>query len=147
MKKHFLFLTIILLALSSSIFAQTAEEIETLLSTEALSYEQAVSFVLRAADMPVSGSAYDYAAERKWLSAETTKGGIASLNEVSLLLMGAFDIHGGIMYSLTKSPRYAYRELVHLGIIQGRADPGLIVSGDLLLFMVGKVLDRMEGDE
>jgi hypothetical protein len=61
--------------------------------------------------------------------------------------MGAFDIKGGIMYSLTKNPSYAYRELVHQGVIQGRADPSLMVSGELLLFMVGKALDRMEGEE
>jgi hypothetical protein len=61
--------------------------------------------------------------------------------------MGAFGIKGGVMYSVTKSPHYAYRELVYQGIIQGRADPGLAVSGDLLLFMVSKVLDRIEGEE
>jgi hypothetical protein len=147
MKKHFLFLTIILLALSFPVFAQTADEIETLLSAKALSYEQAVSFVLRAADMPVYGPAFGYAVERKWLSTKTAADSIASLNEVSLLIMQAFDIHGGIMYSLTKNPHYAYRELLHQNIIQGRADPCLTVSGELLLFMVGKVLDRMEGEE
>jgi hypothetical protein len=135
------------LFLSAAVFAQTAEEIEILLSVEVLNYEYAASFVLRAADVPVSGNAYTYAAERKWLSAKTAIGGDATLNEVSLLIMGTFGIKGGIMYSLTKSPHYAYRELVHQGIIQGRADPGLTVSGELLLFMVGKVLDCMEGEE
>jgi hypothetical protein len=142
----FLF-SIAFLFLSSPAFAQTAGEIEALLSAEAVSYEQAASFALRAADITVSSAAYDYAVERKWLSAKTAAGGIAVLGEVSLLLMGAFGIKGGIMYSLTKSPHYAYRELAHKGVIQGRADPGLTVSGDLFLFMVGKVLDRVEGEE
>jgi hypothetical protein len=60
--------------------------------------------------------------------------------------MGAFGIKGGIMYTAVKSPYYAYRELVHQGIIQGRADPDMAVSGDLLLFMIGRVLDRVEGE-
>jgi hypothetical protein len=146
------FLKIILLFLSVPIFAprvfaQTAAEIETLLSTAALSYEQAASFVLRAADIPVSGSAFNYAAEQKWLSGKVFPSGIAALDEVSLLIMGAFGIKGGIMYSAVKSPHYAYRELEHQGIMQGRSDPGLVVSGDLLLFIVGKVLDRIEGEE
>jgi hypothetical protein len=147
MKRHLLFLSIAFLALTAPVFAQTATEIEALLSAEALTYEQAASFVLSAADVPVSSAAYSYAARRNWLSAKTAADGDAALNEVSLLLMGAFDIKGGIMYSLTNSPRYTYRELVHLGIIQGRADPSLAVSGELLVFMVGKVLDRMEGEE
>jgi hypothetical protein len=146
--KTILFLfSMVFFALAAPIFAQTATEIEALLSAEALTYENAATFVLRAADVPVSRAAFDYATEQKWLSPKTTVGSNASLNEVSLLIMGAFDIKGGIMYSLTKSPRYAYRELVHQGIIQGRVDPGITVSGELLLFMVGKVLDRMEEEE
>jgi hypothetical protein len=147
MKRRLLFLLVVFLALSAPVFAQTAAEIETLLSTGALSYEQAASFVLRAADVEASGSAFSYASEQKWLSGKASSGGTATLDEVSLLIMGAFGIKGGIMYSAVKSPHYAYRELVHQGIIQGRADPGLAVSGDLLLFMVGRILDQTETEE
>jgi hypothetical protein len=152
MKRRLLFLLFIFLVLSVQIFAppalpaQTAAELEALLATETLSYEQAASFVLRAADVTAPGFAFDYAAERKWLSGRAAPDGKAALNEVSLLIMGAFGIKGGIMYSAVKSPHYAYRELVHQGIIQGRSDPDLAVSGDLLLFMIGRVLNRIEGD-
>jgi len=150
MKRILLLFSVCLLLASPTIapraFAQTAAEMETLLSTAALSYEQAASFVLRAADIPVSGSAFNYAAEQKWLSVKAAPDGIAALNEVSLLIMRAFGIKGGIMYSAVKSPHYAYRELVYQGIIQGRTDPDLAVSGDLLFFLIGKVLDRIEGE-
>jgi len=145
-RRLFLFSIVFLILLSAPIFAQTAAEIETLLATDAVSYDQAASFVLRAADVETTGPAFDYAAEQKWLSGKASSGGSATLDEVSLLIMGAFGIKGGIMYSATKSPHYAYRELVYQGIIQGRADPGLAVSGDLLLFMVNRVLDQTEGD-
>jgi hypothetical protein len=102
--------------------------------------------VLQAAAVPVTGTAFEYALEQKWLPAYTESGSTAALNGVSLLLMGAFGIKGGIMYSAVKSPHYAYRELTHQGIIQGRSDPDMAVSGDLLLFMTGKVLDRIEGE-
>jgi len=127
------------------VFAQTAAELETLLATSALSYEQAASFVLKAADVTASGSAFNYAAEQKWLPAKAAPDGKAALDGVSLLVMGAFGIKGGIMYSATKSARYAYRELVHQGIIAGRADPDLAVSGDRLLFMISRALEREEG--
>jgi len=146
MKRRLLFLLVVFLVLSVPIFAQTAAELETLLATEALSYEQAASFVLRAADVTATGSAFNYAAGQKWLPAKASPDGIAALNGVSLLVMGAFGIKGGIMYSATKNPHYAYRELVHQGIIQGRADPGLAVSGDRLLFMISRALDQNEGE-
>jgi hypothetical protein len=145
MKRILLFFGVCLL-LASPIIAQTAAEMETLLATSALNYEQAASFVLRAADITTSGPAFNYVTDRKWLSSKTAPDGIAALNEVSLLIMGAFNIKGGIMYSAFKSPRYAYRELVHQGIILGRTDPDLVVSGDRLLFMIGRVLDREEGE-
>jgi hypothetical protein len=124
----------------------TAAELETVLAAQTMSYEQAAAFVLRAADVQVSGTAFNYAVEKKWLTALPTADGVAILNEVSLLIMGAFGIKGGIMYSAFRSPRYAYRELVQQSIIQGRADPDMAVSGDLLLFMIGRVLDRVEED-
>jgi hypothetical protein len=145
MKRILLFFGVCAL-LAVPVIAQTAAELETLLATAKLSYEQAASFVLRAADVTASGSAFNYAADKKWLSAKAAPNGLATLNEVSLLVMGAFGIKGGIMYSATKSPRYAYRELVHQGIILGRADPDLAVSGSRLLFMIGRALEREEGE-
>jgi hypothetical protein len=123
-----------------------AAELEEVLAAQTMSYGQAAAFVLRAADVQVSGTAFDYAVEKKWLTALAAEDGAAVLNEVSLLIMGAFGIRGGIMYTGFKSPRYAYRELVQQGIIQGRADPDMAVSGDLLLFMIGRVLDKIEED-
>ena len=147
MKRRLFLFSIVFLVLSAPIFAQTAAEIETLLATDALSYDQAASFVLRAADVAATGSAFNYATEQNWLSAKAVSGSPATLDEVSLLIMGAFGLKGGIMYSATKAPHFAYRELVYRGVIQGRADPGLAVSGDLLLFMVNRVLDQTETEE
>jgi len=146
MKRRLLFLLVVFLVLSVQLFSQTAAELEALLATRALSYEQAASFVLRAADVTAPGLAFNYASEQKWLPVKATPDGIAALDGVSLLVMGAFGIKGGIMYSATKSPRYAYRELVYQGIIQGRADPDLTVSGERLLFIIGRALDRVEGE-
>jgi hypothetical protein len=152
MKMNLLLLTFVFLALAvaaaapPALYAQTAAELEAVLTAEALSYEQAASFVLQAADIKPANSAFNYAREHKWLSAKTAGDSAAVLNEVSLLIMGAFGLKGGIMYSGFKNPHYAYRELIHKGIIQGRSDPGMAVSGDLLLFMIGRVLDQTEED-
>jgi hypothetical protein len=68
----------------------------------------------------------------------------ASLEGISLLVLQSFGIKGGLFYSLTKNPHYAYREMVYQDIIQGRSDPQMPVSGDLLLFLVNRVLSRAE---
>jgi len=58
--------------------------------------------------------------------------------------MKSFKIKGGIHYTISNNPHYAYRELVYKEIIQGRADPGMKVSGDQLLFMIGRLLSSQE---
>ena len=136
--------------LAAPAFSQSAAEIEELLSREALTYEEAAWFVLRVAEVPgISGpaQAFSFAAERQWLPSKAAPGGRARLDGLSLLVMQSFGFKGGLMYTLTKSSRYAYRELLYQGIIRGRTDPGMDVSGDLLLFMAGNVLSRGENDE
>jgi len=145
-----LFLFSFFIFLSSFAFAQNATDIDAILSTETISCEQAAWLVLGAADAPgFSGGAaeaFRYAMERGWLPAKAAPNGNARLDEISLLIMQSHHINGGFMYTLTKIPRYAYRELVHLNIIQGRADPQMAVSGDLLLFILTRVLYYQEDE-
>jgi hypothetical protein len=139
-----------LLAAPVLLYAQTAAEIEKLLETEAVSYEQAVWFVLEAAELSPSfegsgaDAAFNYAARQQWLPKKAAPRDKASLEGISLLVMRTFGIKGGLFYSLTKNPHYAYREMVYQDIIQGRSDPQMPVSGDLLLFLVNRVLSRAE---
>jgi hypothetical protein len=88
--------------------------------------------------------AFRYAAKRNWLPKKAAANDAARLDGISLLLMRSFGIKGGIMYSLTKSPRYAYRELTYKNIIQGRADPAMNVSGGQLLFIINRALSLQE---
>jgi len=143
-KKSGFFLTLCFLTGAAFLSAQNAEDIDALLSMDSISYEQAAWFVLGAADTPdFSGGpaeAFAYAAERKWLPAKAEPNGRARLDGISLLIMQSHGIKGGFMYKLTKGPRYAYRELVYKDIIQGRTAPEMAVSGDLLLFILTRVL-------
>jgi hypothetical protein len=60
--------------------------------------------------------------------------------------MKAFDLHGGAMYRISSSPRYAYRELLYLRIIQGASDPSQKVSGERLMRILGRALDHAGGE-
>jgi len=143
------FLLCFLMAVPCFAFGQTAAELETLLSTDAVSYGQAARFVILAADISDTRAedAFRYAMERSWLPAFATQDAEAKLDGVSLLIMRAFDMKGGAFYTMMKTPHYAYRELLYQNIIQGRADSDMAVSGDLLLFIVNRVLEQMEGSQ
>ena len=134
-------LSTLLLVTSSLVFSQSAADMEQLLASNSVTYEQAAWFILQAADIPISRpqAAFSHAAENNWLPAGAKPDNEAALDSVSLLIMQAFDLKGGIFYSEFKNPRYAYRELLYKSIIQGRVDPGMAVSGEYLLYLLGRV--------
>jgi hypothetical protein len=135
-----------------SLSAQTAEELDKMLETQELSAAQAARFVLGAADLvpdhlfggEAEEAAYTMAAENGWLT--LGPGDTMRLKDAAFLVMRAFELKGGIMYSIFRNPRYAYREMVYKKLIQGRADPGFTVSGERLLHIIGSTL-RYSGEE
>ncbi|MCL2764297.1 MAG: OmpA family protein [Treponema sp.] len=135
--------------------AQIAEIIEDILETKYASFEQAAWIVVETVNsfnvnVSVSDANFDFeqaflfAAEKRWIPARTDPKKDIKLRDVSRLIMRAFNMKGGPMYSVFKNSHYAYRELVYQRVIQGRADPGMKVSGDLLLFLVNRVLHEIE---
>jgi hypothetical protein len=132
--------------LSVPLCAQDARDLDLLLETQAVSGAQAARFVLGAAGLLPSGlsgaaaeeAAWEAARERGWVKG--SPGGTPRLKETAFLVMRAFGLKGGLMYSLFPGPRYAYRELLHRRLIQGRADQGFTVSGERLLQIIGRVL-------
>jgi outer membrane protein OmpA-like peptidoglycan-associated protein len=142
----FLFLCILCTGLSAQ---STAVEVENLLATDAVTYGQAVRFVLVASGKMSTYNqqeSFRYAAQRGWLSDKVTANQTARLDDISLLILKAFDVKGGLFYSIVNNPHYAYRELVYLNYIYGRSDPAMDVSGELLLFIIGKLLTDDNND-
>jgi hypothetical protein len=144
-----LFVVICFLFFSANLSAATAAyEIDTLLQTNAVTYGQAARFILEASGNMVFAdgeAAFRYALEKNWLSGSISAGQTARLDVISRLFMNAFEIKGGIFYTITGRPWYAYRELVYLGFIQGRTEPGMNVSGELLLFITSRILTNHPG--
>ena len=68
-----------------------------------------------------------------------------TLGEYSLLTMRSFGIGGGLMYSVAPGPRYAARELAFRQVIQGHDYPGMRLSGERGLRILGRVLSLQEG--
>jgi len=129
-----------------SVSAQTAVELETMLQTNVVTKAGASRFVLGAAELiwhELSGpeaekTAYELALSRQWIKGKADDA--IKLKELGFLVMSAFDLRGGFMYSLLRNPRYAYREMVYRRLIPGRTDASMIVSGPRLLQIIGGVL-------
>jgi hypothetical protein len=138
-----LFFSLLLAGIALTAHTQSADWIEALLSQGSVNYADAALLVLEASDTltaPTVAAAFTYATERGWLPRNSGADEAVNLSGLSLLIMGAFDMKGGLFYTITKSPHHAYRELTYRNIIQGRAYPLMPVSGDLLLFTVNRVL-------
>jgi outer membrane protein OmpA-like peptidoglycan-associated protein len=151
---------LLLIFLCAALNAQTADEIQTLLQTPAVSYAQAARFVLEAADVTdaydktggqdiaqtAAQNAMRIAVEKKWLPQKANAQDAITLEKFSHLVMKAFCLKGGPMYTLFNSAHYSYREMVFQDLIQGRIDPHMKVSGEKMLFIVNRVLYRIEDD-
>jgi hypothetical protein len=148
-KVHFLILAIVALG-GVSAFGQSGAEIDALLGTGEVSVALAARFVLPAADvLPADAKAelaFSTVLEKGWLPPETAPDSPIKLSTLSLLVMKAFDLPGGMMYRIASSPRYAYRELLYLKLIQGISDPSQTVSGERLMRILGRALDYKGGE-
>jgi hypothetical protein len=145
----------VLLLFPAFLPAQTAGELDLLLDTAELSYAQVAWVVLEAAEaLPPSTSgetdrieAFRIARRWGWLPRQARTEDPILLRELSLLVMEAFRLRGGIMYSLFHNSRYAHRELVYRRIVQGRTDPVQRVSGERLFRVLGRALSYVGDDE
>ena len=154
-KKRVFFLLLFSLFTFNFSFAQTshpagaADRLEALFNTPKLNYEQAAAFVLEAADITAisQAEAFRYATERNWLPKNAEARDTARLDGISLLIMKAFEIKGGAFYSVFQNAHYAYRELEYRKIIEGKTLPSNVVSGELLLFIIGRTLSYTEVSE
>jgi len=70
-----------------------------------------------------------------------------SLAELAGLCMKVWKIEGGLMYSLFKSNRYAFREFQSKGYLSFSDDPMAHVSGYRALNLIYKCLDFETGPE
>ena len=128
--------------------AQYAANRDALLENPAVSWGEAAQFILAAADRGQGLSeeaAFAAAGEFAKLPHNTAAASPVTLGGVSLIIMKAFNLSSGL-FRFFHNGHYAHRELVYLGIIQGRSDPGIPVSGERLLRILGRVLDHTGAD-
>jgi len=142
---------IIFLLCAAILPAQTAAEMESILNSKAVNYGQAALFVIASAgnanNIITQQAAFNMALTNGWIPKDAVINDPIKLGKLSFLIMEAFDMKGGLMYSILPGPRYAFRSLESRSVIQGIIDPGMTVSGEWFLRILGNVLNIAEDDK
>lgn len=131
-----------------SAFAQSNEVMDQILAADALQCGKAAYLILVASDNIAEDAgdarSFDLLRELGWIGAKATAETPITISQYAYVLMRAFGMKGGLLYSMLPGPRYAFRELVDRGVIQGRADPASMLSGQRAIHILGRVLDIEE---
>lgn len=122
-----------LAALSTTVWAQSNTVLDKVLANKQATYGDAAYLVLTAtkktADSSTTQQAFTDLEKQGWgIKAKDAQAAI-TLGVYSYMLMKAFRMHGGIMYSLLPGPRYAARQLVYLGVVHGNGSPYRDITG------------------
>jgi len=148
-RKLLVILTGLFFLLPICIPAQTAAELDTILQASAVTNAQAAKFVLASVEDAATmstGNAFQRAVSNGWLKDSAKPDENITLGKLSYLIMKAFNMKGGMMYSIIPGPRYAYRNMVSRNYIQGASDPSMNVSGQRFLLILGKVTNAEGGE-
>lgn len=144
--------TVLTVAATAAVAAQSNQVVDELLSQTTIAYGHA-AYILLVADGAIDDATSVDAAHALLEDAGgdlplTPLGYPAdqavSLGEFSRMAMETFGIRGGFMYALLPGPRYAARELAFRGVVQGDAYPGMDLSGERALRIVGRILALQE---
>lgn len=136
MKRFFLVFTLTLLAFCG--YSQSAQKLTEVLSSEEVTYGNASWFIALQ-----SGLIEDTQSEADALNALSENGYFKSgtpsaddkipLQDFSLLCTKTYGIKGGLLYRITKAPRYAVRELKAMRIVPNEADSHSSINGRQML--------------
>lgn len=142
MQRLMLFAAVLLLG-AGFLGAQSNDRIDEILANPRVTAGQALYVVLVAAErVPAEADEATAieAARQLGLEIPADVAAAVSMGQFAFWVARAFDIPGGVMYSLFPGPRYALRELSARRIVPGRPDGGRPISGEEALRIIGNAL-------
>ena len=128
-------------------FSQSNEVLDGLLEQEQATMGNAAYLVFLASGIAAEEWSPDRSFEelrsRDWGFDEADAASVVDLGSLSFMIMQAFEMKGGIMYSLFPGKRYAARELAYLGFVPGNTSPYRVVSGQEVTHILGRTLEYL----
>jgi hypothetical protein len=143
------FLGILLTAVvAGGVYTQSNDIIDEVLSKETIDFGSAAYLTMTAAGLVPETADTETVLrvlnDQKW-GFETLKAGDSlTIGDYSHLLMKAFEIPGGLWFSLFPGSRYALREMLYKGIVSQPVWPGKLLRGDEAVRILLKVIDWKE---
>lgn len=142
------FFAFFMLFFTISLYSQSADSVTNILESQQVNYAQVSYFVAVHLELLPDG-----ANEQQAMNVLT----LANISDIpenpykpltykkfSQMCMNAWIKKGGLMYSITKSPRYAFREMQSLGLISLQKYPNQYLSGKEALNIMSKCIKIYE---
>lgn len=134
--------------------AQSAQKITQIVESPELSYGQAAYIALSYSEMgniieesSSDSDALEAAVQKKWIKSGAVVDVAIRLDELCALYVSAAGIKGGVLCGLIKnSPRYSFRELKALGLLDQYADPAMKIDGQNALNLFNACVQTAEGE-
>lgn len=124
-----------------SAFSQTADSVTKMIESKTVSFEQvayfaAVSNGLITEDVSVEDAVI--ALESKIKKSEVKTADALSYEDCAFVCAKAWNIKGGLMFTLFKNPRYAFKEFQAKKYIQESKNPKSKITGRDALYLITK---------
>ncbi len=149
MKRSVLILGVLLLTIFN-LYSQSNEMIDKLTGEKKADFGKTALLILTGAgllkDSAQPPEALKYIFRNKWGFKNKTENSPVNAGELAYLIMKAFNLGGGLMYTLFPGPRYAYRELTFLNLLSSKGGPYREVSGLEVVNTLSRVLNWKEGE-
>ena len=132
---------------TATVWSQSNEVIDALLAEEQATLGKAAYLVLTASGAVNESQSVEQALaalqEKPWGFAAAKAEDRVTLGSYASLVMRAFEMRGGLLYTLFPGKRYAAREFAYRNFIQGNTNPGRTLSGRDLTQVLGRVLEAL----
>lgn len=129
--------------------AQSSERLSDLMETDKISKGQAAYLTATLMNLVEESAgnqdAFAVLQEHKLFSAKDNPDDAITIGHISLLYMKACGIKGGILYTITKNRRYAFRELKARGILPNQVTSTMLLSGLDALNLLNDCISKSEG--
>lgn len=134
--------------LAGGVYAQSNDIVDEVLAKETIDFGSAAYLTMTAAGLVPETADTETVlrvlGDQKW-GFETLKAeDPITLGDYSYLLMKAFEIPGGLWFTVFPGSRYALREFLYKGVVSQPVWPAKLIKGDEAVRILLKVIDWKE---
>lgn len=137
------------LAIGISCYAQSNSEVDALLAQEQARTDSAAYMVLVASggigEDSSPAAAFSALQDKGWLPKSIEASDPIRADIFCSLVMRSLGLKGGLMYRIFPGPRYAYRDFVARGFLDGNGGPKRFLPGDEVMKILRQAMDLKGG--